>query len=110
MTDYTATETREQLDQIRENTTAGPPEFNETLDETMRQIVEGGKMTPDESVKAKLSLTRWERVTGVRYQDVTAVFSLGVILGAALERDIPEDSELEDAWRDGGFELPKDDS
>ena len=31
----------------------------------------------------------------------------GLMLGSALERDIPKDSEIEDAWRENEVELPE---
>jgi hypothetical protein len=32
--------------------------------------------------------------------------SMGIMLGAALERDVPMDTELEEQWRDSEFALP----
>lgn len=78
-----------------------------TVEEYTRQIVEQGQLLPDGEITAELSLTPRERITGTREQDMTAVFAIGVMVGSALERDIPKDSDAETVWRNGGFELPE---
>jgi hypothetical protein len=37
---------------------------------------------------------------------VTAMVALGMMLGAALERDVPAGSDVEPRWKDGEFTLP----
>lgn len=66
-----------------------------------------GTYKPEENITAALNLTLRERITGNREQDVTAVFITGLIFGAALERDIPMDSDIEEAWKEGDVELPE---
>jgi len=108
--DHTATEVAEQLEQIRENsalynTIDG---FDESFTAFTREVVEGGTFTPDPRVNAELSLTYKQRLTGTRKQDMTAMVVLGMMIGAALERDVPKDSGEEKAWKAGNFELPED--
>ena len=78
----------------------------ETIEEMTQNIVENGSMTPEARITSELSLTVQERLTGKREQDMTAMFSIGLLIGTALERDVPKDSLKEDRWRDGKFTLP----
>jgi len=78
----------------------------DTIGGFAKEVVESGTFTPDCKVTAELSLTARERLSGNREQDMTAMVIIGMLLGSALERDVPMDSALEDAWRDGAFELP----
>lgn len=78
----------------------------ETVEAFAREVVEKGTFTPEAKVTAELPLTPKERITGRREQDMTAMVVLGMMLGSALERDVPMDSDLEDRWRNGEFELP----
>lgn len=102
-----ATEVRQILDRFKEQDwdrhTANSYESVEQFAET---VVEEGTFTPDVSFTAELDLTPKERITGRREQDMTAMVILGLMLGSALERDVPEGSETEEAWREGEVELP----
>ena len=104
---HEADDVRRQLDRLREQ---GYDEiiedYSDTIEAFMERVVEDGTYTPEENVTAALNLTLRERITGDREQDVTAVFITGLILGSALERDIPMDSDVEDAWKDGEVSLP----
>lgn len=82
----------------------------ETTEEFMQRVVEEGTFTPDVSVDATLNLTMRERITGTRQQDMSAMIMMGMLLGAALERDVPMDSKEEELWRQGEFSLPDGDS
>lgn len=103
---YQATEMREIVDRIESETERAPDSVADTIEEFARAVVEGGTWTPDCMVTAELDLTARERITGTRTQDLTAMLFIGMSLGSALERDVPADTVLEDAWRGGAFRLP----
>lgn len=103
-----ATSVRKQLDQFEEqNWNRHTPQAYESVEQLMEQVVEGGTFTPDVTLDAELSLTLRERITGTRQQDMTAMLLMGLMLGAALERDVPMNQDEEDAWREGKFVLPE---
>lgn len=103
---FDAVEVREVLDGLYGQKITHTESVPETIEDFAKEVVETGSFTPDCNVTADVSLTLRERLTGKREQDVTAMLILGMMLGAALERDVPIDSALEDAWRDGAFNLP----
>lgn len=82
------------------------PNSYEAIEGFAKAVVEDGTFTPDVSVTMSLSLTPRERLAGRRDQDVTAMLIAGLALGAALERDVPAETDLADAWADGKFTLP----
>lgn len=102
-----ATEVQEQLEQIRENSVMFNmiEGFDESFTEFTREVVEDGSMVPDSNITGDLILTLRQRITGEREQDFSAMVSLGIMIGSALERDVPKDSEEEEQWRNGEFEL-----
>jgi hypothetical protein len=105
-----ATEVQELLDRLGgKNFDKHTEDFSHSISQFTDAVVEEGTFTPEHHVYAELSLTARERLTGSRKQDVTAILITGMMLGAALERDIPQDSEAESDWRDGEFELPEHD-
>jgi hypothetical protein len=108
MNDTEATEVREQLERLEEQNIERHTEgVSESIELLMEAIVEEGEFHPDGAeLKAELDLTLRERITGNRVQDMTAMFKMGLLFGTALERDVPEDSELEEQWRNGEFTLP----
>lgn len=71
----------------------------------MKEVIESGTLTPESRITGNLRLTLSERVSGDTQVDMTSVFLVGVMLGAAFERDVPKDSFEEEVWRDGGFQL-----
>jgi hypothetical protein len=81
--------------------------LDESVESLMREVVEEGTFQPETQLEAEVTLALKERVTGIRSQDVTAVFLIGLILGSALERDVPSSTEYENAWRDKEFTLPQ---
>ena len=103
-----ATDVREILDRFEEqNWNRHTPQAYDTIEELMEQVVEQGTFKPNARVTANLSLTMRERVTGNREQDMTAMLLMGLMLGSALERDVPMDSDKEEQWRNGDFSLPE---
>ena len=109
MTDpeFSADHVRKMLDRIHEHTFEHTDDVQPVLEQFANEIVEDGTLTPDSSVTITLSLTPKERVDGTREQDVTALLSMGMMLGSALERDVPANSDREELWRDGQFYLPE---
>ena len=103
---FTANRVRELLDSLHDEDFSSPENVPETLEDFAREVVETGTLTPDATVTADLSLTPRERLTGHREQDITAILTLGMLLGTALEADVPTDTEDEVAWLDGAFTLP----
>lgn len=96
-----ATEVRTELERLRnQGYDQYIDSYTDSVEGAMERVVEQGTFTPDCSITAGLNLTLNERITGRREQDVTAVFLTGLMLGAALERDIEQE------WRDGGVVLP----
>lgn len=98
---HEADDVRRQLDRLREQ---GYDEIIEDYSDTIEAFME---KVVEENITAALNLTLQERLTGDREQDVTAVFITGLIFGAALERDVPMDSDIEEAWKEGDIELPE---
>jgi hypothetical protein len=108
---HEATEVREMLDRFEEqNWDRHTGDAFESVEGLTKEMVEQGTLTPDCEVFANLDLTLKERITGRRKQKMTAMLLIGMMLGTAMERDVPMDSELEDEWEEGNFVLPGDDS
>ena len=102
-----ATEVRAELDRMREQGYDGyVSEYSDTVELLMNEVVKQGTFTPRCSVSAEINLTWKERITGTRQQDMTAMLLTGLMLGSALERDIPKGSDTEQEWRNGEVELP----
>lgn len=102
-----ATEVREILNRFEEQDwNRHTDDAFETVEGYMEEVVEEGDFMPGSRVHANLDLTVRERLTGNRQQDMTAFLTMGLMLGSALERDIPRDSGREEKWRDGEFVLP----
>lgn len=72
----------------------------------LEKVVEDGTFNPDEELTFTTSLSDAERLSAEATRRVDPVFSLGLALGAALERDIPEGSKQEELWRENEFSLP----
>lgn len=104
---YEATDVREMLDQLEQHQFSHVENAHSTIEQFAQMTVENGTFYPDCSVTADLELTLRERLTGTRKQDLTAMLCLGLMLGAALERDVPGGSEREAAWKAGEFTLPE---
>lgn len=99
-------ELKRQLERLREQDyDAYTENYFGTIEEYCRQMVEDGTMTPKVYVTAEVSLSLTERLTGTRKQDMTAMLATGIMLGAALERDVPMGSDAEDEWRDSGLDF-----
>lgn len=103
---HMADEVRRELDRLHEKDypVHGLPA---TIEAYAELVVENGIMFPDAHVEADIDLPLRARITGTHEQDVTVFLVLGMILGTALERDVPKGSDAEDVWRDGEFELPE---
>jgi len=110
-TEFSASDVREVLDRFeQQDWERHTDNAFESVERYMEKVVEDGEILPESKVHMGLDLTLRERLTGSRRQDVTAMLGMGIILGAALERDVPRDSEREDEWRDGEFVLPESES
>lgn len=103
---FTATEVQEVMDRLEEREFTHTDNVPESVNGFVRKVVENGTLTPDCPVTAELSLTLRERITGTREQHVTAMLIMGMMIGSALERDVPKDSREEEEWRKGNFEIP----
>lgn len=103
---FAADEVRETLDRLLDEEISHTENVSGTLEAFAREVVEEGTFWPDCRVEASITLPLRERITGRRSQDVTAMLCIGLVLASALERDVPMNSALENAWRDGAFELP----
>lgn len=104
---FKADEVREMLDRIQAENYTHTYDVATTIEGFTKEVVETGTFTPNCSVTADVSLPLKERLLGHREQDVTAMLIIGLMIGTALERDVPKDTALEDAWEDGAFKLPK---
>jgi hypothetical protein len=102
----TADQTAEVLYKMRERFECHGIDGSSALREYVRQVVEDGSQFPEDDLTVSRPLTVTERITGSQEVSVGRWVSMGIMLGAALERDVPMDSEREEQWRDGEFELP----
>ncbi len=105
---FRATEVREMLDRLGDEVITETENVPEAVEQFAERVVEDGTYTPDCNVTASVSLPLRERLLGTREQDMTAMLILGMMLGSALERDVPKGSDREEAWEWGAFELPDD--
>jgi pimeloyl-CoA synthetase len=103
---YKADEVAEIVSRLEKEEYSHTEGVPDTIGGFAKEVVESGTFTPHCKVTAELSLTPRERLSGTREQDMTAMVIAGMFIGSALERDVPMDSALEDAWRDGAFALP----
>jgi hypothetical protein len=107
----TATEVRAELDRMNGRNPDEPiPGFSDSIEQAMKCVVEEGGVKPYYKLTTDLDLTLRQRLTGHRTQNMTAVFVTGLLFGAALERDIPIDTDLETQWREKQFTLPEPES
>lgn len=104
-----ANEVRKVLDKIEYYTGEHTEGISYSVESFMQEAVEQGNLFSGSKLTSDLSLTYKERISGERTQDMTAIFVMGVMLGSALERDIPAHTELEEKWRNGEFKLPNND-
>lgn len=106
--EYVATETAQVLDDLFLRLSAFDQIENgeESLEEYVRRVVEDGRFHPSADLEMVVDLPLKARVTGRRELRVDPLISIGMVLGAALERDIPADSELEEAWLEEKFSFP----
>lgn len=79
----------------------------DAVEEYVKYTVEDGTMWPEATLTTSHSLSWADRLRGKKEVPVDNWFSMGVMLGTALERDVPADSEMEDQYRDGEFILPE---
>jgi hypothetical protein len=77
------------------------------LETFVEEIVEGGTMWPGVKLTVTHSLSLRERLRGKHTVPVDGWFSMGVMIGTALERDVPIDSDVEELYRDGELSLPE---
>lgn len=106
-----AEEVREVLDRMYEMDSVDLIDnFEGSVEEFARLIVEEGELFPDdENLVAGIPLSLKERIKGERRQPMKGAIGIGLLIGTALERDIPMDSDIEDMWRDGEMTLPEKD-
>jgi hypothetical protein len=106
-TDHTADEVRDVLDKMEErfedNGRMGDFEAFETYIEA---VVEDGTMWPNPELNVTYELDAMDRLSGEKDAPVGGWISMGIMLGTALERDVPIDTDEETAYRDGDFTLP----
>lgn len=103
---FEAEQVAEILDRLDEEELTHTANVPGTVREFAELVVEQGTYAPNCSVVVDVQLTLRERLTGCRKQDVTAMLMLGMMLGAALERDVPSNTGYEVAWREGRFTMP----
>jgi len=108
MTEDTTQDVREVLEGLEEHDfDQHITDYQATIEAFMQRVVEDGTFTPDASINATFNTTIGDLLNGEQQEDVTGLFITGLLLGAALERDIPAGSEVEVQWRDGKLTLPE---
>ena len=106
-----ATEVASELELFKSSFEKAGYETDYPMFETwVEEMLEQGTMTPRCGLTARRSLSLKERETGTAEFSIDVWLSIGVILGTALERDAPVDSERETMFRDGELTLPEVDS
>jgi|SRR6056297_709075 len=75
------------------------------IESYMEDVVNGGSFISDTKITTTHKLTEEARNKRIVEEDVTGVFGIGLMLGSALERDIPSDSDTESAWKNGELSL-----
>jgi len=103
-----ATEVQEELNKLEDLDAAELIDgFPYVIEQHMLNILESGTMTPDSQVTFTRELDLRERINGEAEIKMTGILSMGIMLGTALERDIPGGSDLEEKFRQGEFTLPE---
>lgn len=104
-----AEEVREVLDRLYQLDSADIiGNFEGSVEEFAELIIEQGEMFPDgDNLVAEIPLSPKERLLGKRKQPMKGAIGIGLLIGTALERDVPKDSEIEERWRDGEMTLPE---
>lgn len=90
----------------RETAIGNKPEMRDAIEQVITEVVEDGSFVADSDLTLTPTLTARERLTGEVEMKIGPVFTAGLMLGAALEQDIPVDSDKEEAWRRGEFTFP----
>ena len=75
------------------------------IESYMEDVVNGGSFISDTKITTTHKLKKEVLDGAVVEQEVTGVFGIGLMLGSALERDIPSDSDTESAWKNGELSL-----
>lgn len=105
-----ATEVYETLQRLEESgAKANIGGFGESLEGYVKRILAEGSMTPNAELTSEMRLPLKSRITGSHDVRVDTILSIGIVLGTALERDVPANSDVEELFRDGVVELPEGD-
>ena len=101
-------ETREQLNRIYKMDAINEyPNLPMVIESYAQAIAVSGTMMPSAKAYAGYSLSWKERILGKKEIDISPILSTGIMIGAALERDLPGESEEAEQWRENGAELEK---
>lgn len=99
-------ETRDQLNRIyRLDSVNEYPNLPMVIESYVQTIAVAGTMMPSAKAYAGYSLSWKERILGKKEVDISPILSTGIMIGAALERDLPAESDEAEEWRENGAEL-----
>ena len=113
-----ATRVSEQLDDLAANTENLSDEQLAEIEAFIEAAVERGTFLP-EDVDITMQKEETYCLVNNRFMgksgcitinatmDVSPLFAIGMILGAALEEDVPTGSDAEERWRSGEFAFPE---
>lgn len=108
--EYVAEEVRKELDRLRDSfDEAEVSQDVNVINRYVRLVVENGTFMPEKRLEHESDLSFRERLSGKSSFRADLWLDLGLMLGAALERDVPsEDEEAVAAWIAGEYTLEAD--
>jgi len=99
-------EVEREIERVRsQSNSQATKETIDDIEKYMGEVVNGGSLIADTEITTTHKLKKEVLDGAVVEQEVTGVFLIGLLLGSALERDIPSDSDTESAWKNGELSL-----
>jgi hypothetical protein len=98
-----AQKTEELLQRLDE---AGIGEQEEVYRNYVEAILDEGTLYPNATLTSNIDLPLGSRIKGKHKQRIDPVISMGILIGIALERDIPSNSDIDEEFKEGNVVLP----
>ena len=107
-----ATQVRSFIDRLgKSDKEEWPDDTIDVVEKYMKRVVEDGTFLPEDTdIYIEFSESDFNDSNGRMQKDISAIFTMGLLLGSSLESDIPEGSKEEKEWLKGNFKLPPSDT